>query len=125
MKSMGSRSNRETAGLATARLKFPGNARRSIASEDLRASAETDVGHPGHARPQGRLRSQRRLLENVCGRLPDSKPPVLVRRYLCHPGYSGGSSSVSSEEIVQKFDGELALYCYVIHGGEIHLGDAV
>src|SRR5690348_9843999 len=64
--SMGSRSNRETAGLATARLKFPGNARRSIASEDLRASAETDVGHPGHARPQGRLRSQRRPLETFC-----------------------------------------------------------
>jgi uncharacterized protein YcbX len=29
------------------------------------------------------------------------------------------------KEIVQKFGGELALNCYVIHGGEIHLGDAV
>lgn len=29
------------------------------------------------------------------------------------------------KEIVQKFDGELALNCYVIHGGEIHVGDAV
>jgi uncharacterized protein YcbX len=29
------------------------------------------------------------------------------------------------KEIVQKFDGELALNCYVIHGGEIHVGDTV
>ena len=29
------------------------------------------------------------------------------------------------KEIVQKFGGELALNCYVIHGGEIHVGDAV
>jgi len=28
-------------------------------------------------------------------------------------------------EIVQKFGGELALNCYVIHSGEIHVGDAV
>ena len=29
------------------------------------------------------------------------------------------------KEIVQKFDGELALNCYVIHTGEIHVDDAV
>ena len=29
------------------------------------------------------------------------------------------------KEIVQKFGGELALNCYVTHGGEIHVGDAV
>jgi hypothetical protein len=29
------------------------------------------------------------------------------------------------KEIAQKFGGELALNCYVIHGGEIHVGDAV
>jgi MOSC domain-containing protein len=29
------------------------------------------------------------------------------------------------KEIVQKFDGELALNCYVIQGGEIHVGDTV
>jgi uncharacterized protein len=29
------------------------------------------------------------------------------------------------KEIVQKFDGELALNCYVIQGGSIRLGDAV
>jgi uncharacterized protein len=29
------------------------------------------------------------------------------------------------KEIVQTFDGELALNCYVIHTGQIHVGDAV
>jgi uncharacterized protein YcbX len=29
------------------------------------------------------------------------------------------------KEIVRKFDGKLALNCYVVHGGEIHVGDAV
>jgi uncharacterized protein YcbX len=29
------------------------------------------------------------------------------------------------KEIVQKFDGELALNCYVMQGGVIHVGDAV
>jgi uncharacterized protein YcbX len=29
------------------------------------------------------------------------------------------------KEIVQKFDGTLALNCYVIQGGEIHVGDTV
>lgn len=29
------------------------------------------------------------------------------------------------KEIVQKFDGTLALNCYVIRGGEIHVGDTV
>lgn len=29
------------------------------------------------------------------------------------------------KEIVRKFDGKLALNCYVIHGGEIHVGDDV
>ena len=28
-------------------------------------------------------------------------------------------------EIVQKFGGELALNSYVIHGGEIHVGDPI
>lgn len=28
-------------------------------------------------------------------------------------------------EIVRKFDGKLALNCYVTHGGELHVGDAV
>jgi hypothetical protein len=29
------------------------------------------------------------------------------------------------KEIVRKFNGKLALNCYVSHGGELHMGDRV
>src|SRR6266481_8284182 len=83
---------RDEVRLAKARLTTPGGGRRSVASEDLRGSAETAGDHQGYGRLRVRLRLQRRLLETVCGRLPGSDPhPVRdERRHLSKIPWSDG-----------------------------------